>query len=282
MFNGGRTVHRTYGDGRWFSGEPAQLATELGGYIESAQVPGFHRGLIGGISPHAGYVYSGPVAGYTFRALRESALRFGAPDCLVIIGFSHSGGFPGIALMDGDAIATPLGETAMHCAAGKFLADAAPSARFEYAPHAGEHSAENQIPFAQVALPQTKLVVALMGDHSRKSIAELSDALAELSRQQSLAVVASTDLLHDPDYDKVTATDHSTLEMISGLDESGLSGAWSYEHQVCCGIAPVLTLLRFVKLRGVDSGTVLHYRNSGDECPESRGSWVVGYGAVVF
>jgi AmmeMemoRadiSam system protein B len=58
--------------------------------------------------------------------------------------------------------------------------------------------------------------------------------------------------------------------------------SWSYGHQVCCGIGPVVSALRFAQSQGCTQGVLLHYRNSGDDFPESRGNWVVGYGAVVF
>ena len=70
--------------------------------------------------------------------------------------------------------------------------------------------------------------------------------------------------------------------MIAGLDEVGLESAWSFDTQVCCGISPVLTLMQFVKLEGRENGSTLRYCNSGEDHPESRGSWVVGYGAVIF
>lgn len=94
--------------------------------------------------------------------------------------------------------------------------------------------------------------------------------------------MASTDLLHDANYELVAETDKKALSMIAGLDEAGLESAWSFELQVCCGIEPVLTLMQFAELERVESGSILKYRNSGDDYPESRGSWVVGYGSVIF
>ncbi len=146
----------------------------------------------------------------------------------------------------------------------------------------GEHSAENEIPFAQIALPHAKLIVALMGDHDESTIRAFSESLHKLASTKKIAVVASTDLLHDSDYEKVTRTDKKTLELMSGLKEAELRAEWSYKHQVCCGIGPVCVLLRFAKLQGRKSGVILKYRNSGDDYPESRGEWVVGYGSVIF
>ena len=113
-------------------------------------------------------------------------------------------------------------------------------------------------------------------------MAELVDGLVALAKERAIVVVASTDLLHDPDYAKVGETDRVTMRQIAALDAKGLSKRWSYDMQVCCGIGPVLTMLQFAERLGCRAGTVLRYRNSGDDNPESRGNWVVGYGATVF
>jgi len=270
------------GGGRWFSGDRAELVREVEGYIAAAEIEPLTNPVIGVIAPHAGYLYSGAVAGYSFRALRESAAQFGAPETVVILGLSHSAGFAGAALMDGDAISTPIRESALDVDGARLMSGMSDRIYFDYEPHIGEHSAENQIPFVQAALPEAKLIVGLIGDHADETRAELASALHKLSQHKPIAVVASTDLLHSASYELVGATDKKTMAMIAGLDEAGLTGGWSFEHQVCCGISPVVTLMKYVRMCGVESGTVLRYRNSGDDYPESRGSWVVGYGAVSF
>jgi AmmeMemoRadiSam system protein B len=184
--------------------------------------------------------------------------------------------------MDGDAIETPVGQTALDKDAAAVLIAHSPRIRMNYAPHAGEHSAENEIPFVQVALPSAKLVVGLFGEHEPETLDAMVGALEDLAKKKAILAVASTDMLHDPDYDRVTRTDKATLEKIKTLDDKGLLGSWDYSEQVCCGIGPVVAVMRFAKAQGCRSGTILHYRNSGDDYPESRGSWVVGYGAVVF
>ncbi len=277
-----RIVRKAYGSGRWFPGRHEKLVSDVEGYMEQAEVKPVSGRIVAAIAPHAGYVYSGPVAGYTFRALRDNARAGSAPETVVILGFSHRGGFSGVALMDGDAIATPVGETALDREAGDMLAATSKLIRYDYRPHMGEHSAENEIPFAQVALPDAKLVVGIIGDHEPATREALAQALQELSARKQIVVVASTDLLHDASYEKVCSTDKETLAKIAALDDAGLAESWSFAEQVCCGIMPVLTTMRFAKQQGAESGSMLRYRNSGDDHPESRGSWVVGYGAVVF
>jgi hypothetical protein len=200
----------------------------------------------------------------------------------VILGFSHGGGFSGTALLDGQAIQTPLGRAPLDLAASSLLAEGAGTVRFDYGPHRGEHSAENQIPFAQVALPDTALVVGLIGDHEPETVNQLTDALQQLASRKRIAVVASSDMLHHPDYELVSATDSKTLRMIEKMDVDSLRREWSYKNQILCGLSPVSAGIEWARASGASQGKVLRYRNSGDDYPESRGSWVVGYCSVIF
>ncbi|MDD5484164.1 MAG: AmmeMemoRadiSam system protein B [Kiritimatiellae bacterium] len=280
--NNRRIVREACGAGRWFPAGKTELRRMVAGFIDRAEAePGPGR-IIAAIAPHAGYIYSGTVAGYVFKALKQQAEQGKEPETVVILGLSHRGGFPGAALMDGDAFATPLGETALDSEAAKILSNNRPAVRLDYSPHCGEHSAENQIPFVQVALPKAKLVVVLIGDQSGDTIGELAAGLSELARTRKILVIASSDMLHDPDYDLVSRTDRATLKMVENMDIGKLQENWAYDRQIFCGLAPVTVAIRFAAAQGCAKGTALKYENSGDAHPESRGQWVVGYGAVVF
>ena len=283
MANASETVIRqAYGSGRWFPGNSRELKEMVEFYMKNAQPEPVEGRIVAAIAPHAGYIYSGKVAGFTFRAIRDNAGEMGAPETVVVLGFSHRGGFPGVAVMDGDRIETPLGKAVLDKAAGEILTAASPGIFFDYGPHRGEHSAENQIPFLQAALPDTKMVVALMGDHDPETVEALVEALKALSEKKRVLVVASTDMLHDADYDLVGKTDAKTLEKLGSMDWEGLQKTWGYDNQILCGIGPVLTAIKFARTQGGKKGSVLYYRNSGDDFPESRGRWVVGYGSVVY
>jgi hypothetical protein len=277
-----QVVRRTQGDGRWFPGDKATLSKMINEYVGAAQVSPIKTRILGAISPHAGYIYSGPIAGYVFRALQEQARKGNAPDTVVILGFSHRGGFQGVALMDGDAIRSPLGDTALDKDAAALLTGNRPSVYLDYAPHNGEHSAENQIPFVQSVLPNARLVVGLIGDHDPKTFNALIEGLIELAKVKKILVIASSDMLHDPDYTLVTRTDQADLKNVAALQTQELLKRWSYENQIFCGMSAVAVTMRFVEKQGCREGIVLRYRNTGDDHPESRGNWVVGYGAVVL
>ena len=275
-------VRRAVGAGRWFSGDKAELAEMIEGFIDDAEVPDDGGRIVCALAPHAGYIYSGKVAGYTFHAIRESVKKNGKPDTVVIAGFSHSESFRGVALMDGDVLRTPLGDAVIDQEANRALAASSERICEDYRPHNGEHSAENEVPFVQAVLPDTKIVVALMGDHDGETVEEFVAALKDLSATKKILFIASTDLLHDADFDKVTATDRKTVELIAGLNTRDLAGSWNMRNQVCCGIMPVLTAMKFASEMGCKQGDVLYCRNSGDDFPESKGDWVVGYGSIVF
>ena len=275
-------IRQAHGSGRWFPGNRQELKKMIESYVEKAQPGPVEGRIVAAISPHAGYIYSGKVAGFTFRAIRDNAQKMGQPETVVVLGFSHSGGFPGVALMDGDFIETPLGKGVLDTEAGKMLAKSSPRIFFHYSPHRGEHSAENEIPFVQAALPHAKMVVALMGDHDPETLDALVGALEALSEKKRLLVVASTDMLHDPNYDLVMKTDGETLQKLAAMDFEGLQKAWGYDKQIFCGIGPVLAVMKYARALGGKKGSVLYYRNSGDDFPEGRGQWVVGYGSAVF
>lgn len=275
-------THQAHGSGRWFPGNRQELQQMVEACMKNAQPKSVHGRIAAAIAPHAGFIYSGKVAGFTFQAIRDNAQKTGAPETVVVLGFSHQGGFSGVALMDGDFIETPLGKTSLDKEASEFLTAESPRIFMDYGPHRGEHSAENEIPFVQAALPNSKVVVALIGDHDPKTLNALVEALVALSRKKRLLVVASTDMLHDPSYDLVRKTDENTLLKLAAMDGKGLQETWGYDKQIFCGIGPVLVAMGFARAQGAKKASVLYYRNSGDDFPESRGRWVVGYGSAVF
>lgn len=278
-----RKMARTaLGAGRWFPGSRKELEKSIREHLEEAFVPEMEGTILAAIAPHAGYMYSGQVAGYTYRAIQENSAAKGAPETVVVLGFSHKGEGQGIALMDGNAFVTPLGESPLDTETAAFLTAADPRIAPDYRPHMGEHSLENQIPFIQAVLPSVPLVMALIATRDTATLESLAKALDKLAAKKKVLVIASSDMLHDPSYEKVRKTDQATLRKVSAMDITGVMHDWDYSQQVFCGIGPVFTAMSYARLRGATGGTVLRYRNSGDDNPESRGQWVVGYGSVVF
>lgn len=275
-------IWQVKGAGKWFPGSKEELLKVMHEYVDAADVAEVKGRIVGALAPHAGYQYSGKVAGYTFKALKDSAEKYGEVDTVVVLGFTHGVSYEGVALLDSDIIRTPLDDSAIDKSAVTALTNGSSRIFVDERPHILEHSAENEIPFIQYALPKAELLIGLIGDHDEKTIEELVSALVLLVKDKNIVVVASTDLLHDANYAKVTKTDKDTLSLIEKMKVEKLWDSWSYENQVCCGIAPVVATMRFAEKCGATAGDLLYYRNSGDDYPESRGNWVVGYGAVSF
>ena len=275
-------VRKAIGAGKWFPARKQILAEMIDGFVDNGRTPPVQGRIVSAIAPHAGYAYSGKVAGFVFSALKENAIGSNAPETVVLLGFSHSEGFSGAAIMDGDSFSTPLTSTLLDSDAAAILSEGRDRIHISYGPHPGEHSAENEIPFVQATLPAAKLVVILTGDHDPRTLDQLLAGLNELASTKQILVVASSDMLHDADYDLVSTTDRETLKSVRSLNYNQVTDNWAMNRQIFCGLMPTITAMRFAESQGCTNGHVLHYRNSGDDHPSSRGQWVVGYGAVVF
>ena len=275
-------IRTAAGSGQWFPASQQELSSVVSAAMANASIPPQTNRIVAAIAPHAGYRFSANVAGYTFRAIKDAANAGHKPDLVVILGFSHRQSFPGVAIMDGDALQTPLGKVQLDAKAIATLTSASERIFSDYRPHNGEHSAENLVPFVQVALPDTPVVIALIGDHDLTTIKELQNALAQLATDRKVLVASSTDMLHHSSWDLVTKTDKNTLKKLESMNIEGVIASWTGDHQVFCGIMPVIAAMTFAKSQSCDKASILHYRNSGDDNPESRGQWVVGYGAAIF
>lgn len=218
------------------------------------------------IAPHAGYVYSGPVAASAYARLRPAAdvLRR-----VVLIGPSHRVPLRGLAAPTVDAFQTPLGRIELDRAAiGRVLE--LPQVREWDAPHAHEHSLEVHLPFLQAILPRFSLVPLVAGDASPEEVAEV---LERLWGGRETLIVVSSDLSHYLDYAIARKIDALTCHAIETLDTKAIG------YDQACGRVPVSGLLALAKRKHL-TVTTLDLRNSGDTAGDRR--QVVGYGAWMF
>jgi len=218
------------------------------------------------IAPHAGYIYSGPVAAHAFAALRDAAAAASA-ERVVVIGPAHYVAVRGIAVPTATAFATPLGCVPVDRAALARLADL-PCVVEADAPHAPEHALEVELPFLQTILGAFALVPLLVGDATPEEV----DQVLERLRERSLIVVSS-DLSHYLDYAAAGRRDAATAAAIERHDWAALG------PNEACGFLAVAGLLRQAARRGLKAER-LALANSGDTAgPRDR---VVGYGAWAF
>ncbi|MDT8384973.1 MAG: AmmeMemoRadiSam system protein B [Gammaproteobacteria bacterium] len=218
------------------------------------------------IAPHAGYVYSGPVAASAYARLLPARDRIHR---VILLGPSHRVPFRGLASSSADAFTTPLGQIRLDRAAIDSLADLPQVQRLDAA-HAQEHSLEVHLPFLQEVLDDFQLVPLVVGDASP---AEVAAVLERLWGGPETLIVISSDLSHYHDYTTARRLDRHTSNAIEGLR------AEAVHSEDACGCVPVAGLLYLAREHGLQASTI-DLRNSGDTAgPRDR---VVGYGAYVF
>jgi AmmeMemoRadiSam system protein B len=252
--------------GAFYPGNEQVLSRELDALLAQAQ-PQASLGALPKalIVPHAGYIYSGPIAASAYRLLaagRDTITR------VVLLGPAHRVAVRGLALPQASAFATPLGLVRIDQDACSALRNLPQVVRSDAA-HALEHSLEVQLPFLQKVLGDFALVPLVVGDASTEEVAQVLDRL--WGGAETLIVISS-DLSHYLPYAQAQSIDHKTSDMILHL-QTGIT------HEQACGGTPVNGLLLVAKAHGIKP-ELLDLRNSGDTAggPEQ----VVGYAAFAF
>ncbi|MBL7156919.1 MAG: AmmeMemoRadiSam system protein B [Candidatus Omnitrophica bacterium] len=258
--------------GRWYSASKRSLTAELQSYLTKATPPSIDGEIVAIISPHAGFVYSGPVAAYGFKAISKQTIK-----TVVVVGFSHTRNYDGIAVLDVDGIETPLGVVEIDKKITEQLIAAHPKIYDKPLAFLGENSIEMEIPFLQAVLNDFKIVLVAIGDQNLENCKILGKALYDtLKDKESFLLVASTDMSHYLPYKKANSMDRKTISVIEEFDadklytESSLSG-----HQLMCGYGAVYATMIATKKLGADKIEILKYANSGDTTWDKRR--VVGY-----
>ena len=258
------TIRQPAVAGQFYARDPDELATTVAMLLDAvpADEAPAPKALI---VPHAGYIYSGPIAASAYARLRPYH------DCyrrVVLLGPSHRVPFQGLAVTDADAFSTPLGDVPVDRQAIAELD--LPGLTVAAAPHAREHSLEVHLPFLQAVLDDFALVPIVVGDADPELVARVLDALWD---GPETLIVISSDLSHYLPYAAAKAIDAATCQAIEQLDVGGLS------HEMACGATPVAGLLIAASRRKLEVST-LDLRNSGDTAGD-KGA-VVGYGAWSF
>ena len=250
--------------GSFYPAEPRALQSMLDGFLQAARTEQCAPRAM--IVPHAGYIYSGPVAASGYARLSNTKSPFKR---VVLLGPAHRVPFRGLAVTSATAFATPLGEVPIDQAANSEIADL-PQVQVLDEAHRLEHSLEVHLPFLQSTLGDFTLVPIVVGDTTADEVLEVLEIL--WTRPDTLVIVSS-DLSHYHDYDTAMRLDKTTSSNIEALDYEAIG----YDH--ACGRNPVSGLLLFARRHGL-TATALDVRNSGDTAGP-RGQ-VVGYGTYVF
>ena len=250
LANAMASVRRPAVSGTFYPDDPGELSAAVSRFLESAPPREWAKAIV---APHAGYVYSGPIAARAFRCLSPELSR------VVLLGPSHFAPLRGLAVPNAAAFETPLGRVELELPGDLPRSDAA---------HAREHSLEVELPFLQLALRELRLVPIVVG-HAQP--AEVADVLARLWGGAETAIVVSSDLSHYLRYDDARRADEETARRIEQLVP--------VPDHAACGAAPLNGLLFEAARRGMRCER-LDLRNSGDTAGDRNR--VVGYGAFAL
>jgi AmmeMemoRadiSam system protein B len=269
--------------GSFYPDSPKVLSAQVEKFIDDAALKETDDELIGLIAPHAGYVYSGHVAGYAYKQLVGQSF-----DTVVLVGLSHRYRIDGAAIYARGAFRTPLGDVPIDedlaseiMRLNSDILDLPPA-------HANEHSLEVQLPFLQYLLSDFRIVTILLQDDSPENVIPLSQAIAEAMGDRSALLIGSTDLCHYPTYEEARKSDQVVIEAIECFDSDYLREQMDQYmqrqpaqnfHCMMCSTGAIYTTMRTAKALGGNRIEVLKAANSGD-VPIGGRDQVVGYMAA--
>ena len=259
--------------GRFYPGDPEVLRHEVRAYLSQMPAQKPVRAL-GCIVPHAGYVYSGHVAGTVFAGLNIPKV------CLVMCP-NHTGMGRALAIMSEGVWQTPLGEVPIHSSLAAALVQRCPLLEEDSMAHRNEHAAEVELPFLQVRQPQLKFVPIALGIRQFEVLEQLGEAIADVVAAQNdpVLIIASSDMNHY-DSDAITRVkDRSAIEAILKLDARALYEGVTEQNVSMCGFGPAVAMLTATKKLGAASAFLVKYATSGDISGDR--DLVVGYAGVI-
>jgi AmmeMemoRadiSam system protein B len=261
--------------GTWYSGDANKLAREVDEYLDAAVETRPIPNVVALIAPHAGLMYSGPVAAHAYRQLQDRDV-----ETLVMVGPSHFVAFEGVAAYARGGFESPLGVAEIDEAFAHDLIAATPIVHENRSPHRREHSLEMQLPFVRRVMPRARIVPLLMGHQTDETARALGEALGRLSRHRSTVLIASTDLSHYENAPTAHELDGVVLEKVANNDADGLQVVLGKNPHHACGGGPMVAVMRAAFTLGATRSQVLHYADSGDVSGDKTA--VVGYMAAAL
>ena len=225
------------------------------------------------MSPHAGYIYSGGVAGQTISSVK-------IPDEVIILGPNHNGRGHTAAVYSSGSWETPLGQTKIAAALASRILAECPMTAEDLVAHRFEHSLEVQLPFLQCRAPDVSIVPVCISRMPLETLLQLGDGLARAvsSYGSTPLIVASTDMTHYEAGNVARKKDFMALEKVLALDPAGLYDVVQENSISMCGVLPTVVMLQAALALGATNAELVAYSNSGDVTGDQ--SEVVGYAGV--
>jgi AmmeMemoRadiSam system protein B len=263
--------------GTWYPDNPTRLVSHLDGYLERARIEAPARKLRAIVVPHAGLMYSGPVAAYAYNVARRHQ-----HSAIVLVGPSHFVPFHGVSIWPDGEWETPLGPVPVDGELASALASASSQIVELPAAHGREHSLEMQMPFVAHVLPDVPIVPMVMGEQTRETAFALAAAIAQVvqAHEPDALLIASSDLSHYEDVTTAASLDGQVIEHVERLDPAGLMRALEAEPRHACGGGPMVAVLDAARRLGATEARLLQYADSGDVSGDK--SSVVGYMAAAI
>ena len=275
-------VRRPWVAGAFYPADPDRLKKTIEDCFTHKLGPGrlpeprsAERSIISVVCPHAGYMYSGPVAAHSYYHLSTET----RPRSVVVIGPNHTGLGSPVAMMSIGAWETPLGEVKVDEGLADDIFKASDLIDIDEWAHLREHSIEVQLPFLQYIYgPDLSFVPICMGFQDLESSREVGRAVAEAVRGADVVVVASTDLTHQEPQASANRKDRIVIESILSMDETALQERVRASRISMCGYGPVSAAIVASKMLDAKGTELLAYHTSGDVTGDY--SAVVGYAAA--
>jgi AmmeMemoRadiSam system protein B/AmmeMemoRadiSam system protein A len=264
--------------GMFYPSDHHELQRDVNSYLANVEKTRIDGRIVAIISPHAGYRYSGQVAAYAYKLLE--GMEF---DDVVVIAPSHRVYFVGASIYDGEGYETPLGIVSIDRELSRRMRQQSKIIKYVPQAHAREHSLEVQIPFLQNVLGKFNLVPMVIGDWNFDVCRQLSQAIIRSIEGRRVIIIASSDLTHSNNYQKVVEQDEILAHHIEEFDITGLEEGLRKGRCQACGGGPMVVAMMAAKGLGANRAKVLKLTNSGDVTGMKRpGNYVVGYMAAVL
>jgi AmmeMemoRadiSam system protein B len=258
--------------GQFYSSNPNTLRKEIRSFIKTTETQLVVKGAVG---PHAGYMYSGAVAGALYGAIQP-------PNRFIIMGPNHSGRGAHLALYPEGDWRTPLGPASIDKDLNSRLLSECPLLQEDEKAHAREHSIEVHIPFLQSITEEFTFSAICVGTSEFSALEALGQALARVMREspEPILLVSSSDMTHYESAASSSLKDRLAIERMVAVDPKGLYDVVQEKSITMCGVAPTVALLTACRELDASEGRLVRYANSGDVSGDY--DHVVGYAAIVI
>ena len=257
--------------GRFYPDRPEALKAEVARHIPDG--PPREKAL-GVVAPHAGFMYSGDVAGAVYS-------RIEIPESVILVGPNHTGLGPPVSVMARGVWSTPLGEVSVDEPLARAVLAALPEAREDEDAHRREHCLETQLPFLQYFKKDFKIVPMVLKRRSYEQCRAIGQALAQAIREtgREALIVASSDMTHYEPHHSARRKDQRAIDRLVALDAAGLDEVVNRDRITMCGVNPATAMLCAARELGAREARLVRYMTSGEVSGDMDA--VVGYAGVI-